>query len=69
MPGKRKRALKSPIRITLPVSVACDLERLQPALSDVVHIGGPSSVSVALHCTREVIVDPATLQARSAGEG
>jgi hypothetical protein len=59
--------LSRPIRVTLPISVAYDLEKFQKALANVARVVGCSSgVDVTCPHAREFIVDPASLQVREA---
>jgi hypothetical protein len=54
----------SRIRVTLPISVACDLQKFQRAManvSDRIHESGSSRVGMYLRA-REFIVDACTLQ-------
>jgi hypothetical protein len=60
----------APVRITLPVSVAFDLEKLQRALANVASsVGCPGFSSDwdtnRVH-TREFVIDPASLKVREA---
>ena len=74
MPSKRKHdgvpKLLGPIRFTLPISVAYDLDKFQQALANVAQMvdcaGCTSGVDVGLLRMREFIVDPASLQVREA---
>jgi hypothetical protein len=65
-----KRAVAGPIRVTLPVSVACDLDKFQRALANVAAMVGSagcaSGIGIALQQTREFVIDPASLQVREA---
>jgi hypothetical protein len=74
MPSKRKlddaAKLTSPIRLTLPISVAYDLDKFQTALANVAQMvgytGGTHKAEVNFLHVREFIVDPASLQVREA---
>jgi hypothetical protein len=61
--------VSGPIRVTLPISVAYDLDKFQRALANVATMVGctgcTSGVDVFLHA-REFVVDPASLQVREA---
>jgi len=62
------------IRVTLPISVAYDLDKFQRALANVAALVGCSEGASGLNATllhaREFVVDPASLQVReAAGEG
>lgn len=62
------------IRVTLPISVAYDLDKFQRALANVAALVGcperASGVNAALLHAREFVVDPTSLQVReAAGEG
>jgi hypothetical protein len=65
-----KKTFVGPIRVTLPVSVACDLDKFQRALANVAAMLGnarcASGIGVALQRTREFVIDPASLQVREA---
>jgi hypothetical protein len=67
---KGKKARASPIRVTLPVSVACDLEKFQRALANVAAMlgSGPRSTGTRIRFsrTREFVIDPASLQVQEA---
>ena len=60
-----------PMRITLPISVACDLEKFQRAIANVAELVGRDGWAPAVGPTvlqgREFLVDPASLQAREGG--
>jgi len=59
--------LSGPVRVTLPISVAYDLEKFQRALANVARlVGCTSGVDVSCLHAREFIVDPASLQVRDA---
>lgn len=74
MPSKRKlegaAKLSGPIRVTLPISIAYDLDKFQKALANVAQMVGctgcTSGVDVTFLHTREFVVDPASLQVREA---
>jgi hypothetical protein len=59
-----------PIRVTLPISVAYDLEQFQKALANIAQLVGctgcTSGVDVTFLTAREFVVDPASLQVREA---
>jgi hypothetical protein len=59
-----------PIRVTLPLSVAFDLDKFHHALTNVARLVGgaarTSGVDVTFQHMREFVVDPASLQAREA---
>ena len=67
---KGKKAGAGPIRVTVPVSVACDLEKFQQALANVAAILGSvprcTSTRITLSRTREFVIDPASLQVQEA---
>jgi hypothetical protein len=67
---KGKKAAAGRIRVTLPVSVACDLEKFQQALANVAAMlgSGPRSTSTRIRFsrTREFVIDPASLQVQEA---
>ncbi|MGC2197275.1 MAG: hypothetical protein WA628_21550 [Terriglobales bacterium] len=58
------------IRLTLPISVAYDLDKFQQALANVAQMVGRTGctpgVDVSVLHAREFIVDPASLQVREA---
>ena len=62
--------VSGPIRVTLPISVAYDLDKFQRALANVAAIVGctgcTSGVEVTFLHAREFVVDPASLQVREA---
>ncbi len=69
MPSKQKlegvTKFSRPIRVTLPISVAYDLEKFQRALANVARVVGcTSGVDPTCVHARELIVDPASLQVR-----
>ena len=73
MATAKERAQKvttTPIRVTLPVSVACDLEKFQTALANVAAIVGAMKLAggkgTVLPRTREFVIDPASLMVREA---
>jgi hypothetical protein len=59
-----------PIRVTLPISVAYDLEKFRKALANIAPLVGctgcTSAVDVTFLTAREFVVDPASLQAGEA---
>jgi hypothetical protein len=65
-----KKAVVGPIRVTLPISVACDLDKFQRALANVAAMlgsaGRTSGIGSAYQRTREFVIDPTSLQAREA---
>ncbi|HST08801.1 MAG TPA: hypothetical protein VLL05_00370 [Terriglobales bacterium] len=67
---KGKNAGATPIRVTVPVSVACDLDKFQRALANVAAMLGDvrrsSGIGVTLSRTREFVIDPASLQVQEA---
>lgn len=66
---KPKYAAKRPVRLTLPISVAYDLDKFEQALANLAHTMdrvGASDCSARSLCLREFIVDPASLQVREA---
>lgn len=65
---KAKRTGVGPIRVTLPISVAYDLEKCEQALSNVAQMASFAECISrgSLAGVREFIVDPASLQAREA---
>jgi len=68
--GRTQRVPANPIRVTLPVSVACDLERFQRALANVAAIVRDKHLARdsqgPLSCTREFVVDRASLEVKEA---
>jgi hypothetical protein len=74
MPSQQKldraATVSGPIRVTLPVSVAYDLDKFLRALANVARmVGCPASTSgidVSPPHMREFVVDPASLQVREA---
>ena len=58
------------IRVTLPISVACDLEKFQQALANVAAMLGSvprcTSTRISFSRTREFVIDPASLQVQEA---
>ena len=68
--GRTQKVAATPIRVTLPVSVACDLERFQRALANVAAIVGKehfaSDSQGTLSRTREFVVDRASLEVKEA---
>jgi hypothetical protein len=62
--------VSGPIRVTLPISVAYDLEKFQKALANIAQLVGcngcTSGVDVTFLTAREFVVDPASLQATEA---
>jgi hypothetical protein len=72
MPAKSKTGMTARVRVTLPISVACDLAKFQRALTNVAHCmhrGGrlPGGLGTFLR-PREFIVDAVSLQVREAPE-
>ena len=73
MPGKSETGkISGRVRVTLPISVACDLWKFQRALANVAHCmrsgGHPPDGLAACLRPREFIVDPASLQVREVPE-
>ncbi len=73
MPTSRERAQKvaaTPFRVTLPLSVACDLEKFQTALANVAAIVAAMNLArgkkAILPRTREFVIDPASLKVKEA---
>ena len=73
MATARERARKvpaTPIRVTLPLSVACDLEKFQTALANVATIVGAMNLArgkkAVLLRMREFVIDPASLEVKEA---
>ena len=74
MPSRKKpdgaARVAGPIRVTLPISVAYDLDKFQRALANVAQMigctGCTSGVDVTFLHAREFVVDPASLQVREA---
>jgi len=69
--GSRKMNTKRrPIRVTLPISVAFDLEKFERALANVSQLverrNSPSEFHGDLLQAREFVVDPASLEVREA---
>jgi hypothetical protein len=66
----RAAKISGPIRVTLPISVAYDLDKFQKALANVAQMVGctgcTSGVDVTFLHAREFVVDPASLQVREA---
>jgi hypothetical protein len=66
----RAARLQGPVRVTLPISVAFDLEKFQRALANIAqqvgHTGCTSGVDLTFLTSREFVVDPASLQVREA---
>jgi hypothetical protein len=66
----RGAKVSGPIRVTLPISVAYDLEKFQKTLANVAQLVGctgcTSGVDVTFLTAREFVVDPESLQARAA---
>jgi hypothetical protein len=64
----RSNRLSRTVRVTLPISVACDLEKFQRALANVARLvgsdGGASETNLTFLNAREFVVDPASLQVR-----
>lgn len=72
MPAKDRaqRVTATPIRVTLPISVACDLDKFQTALANVAAIVAAMNLA---HCKttvlprmREFVIDPASLNVEEA---
>lgn len=67
MASKRKRKaaeIPGPIRVTLPISVAYDLDKFQQALANLAQLAGCRAGRRAVSCRREFVIDPASLQVR-----
>ena len=68
--GKTQKVPASPILVTLPVSVACDLERFQTALANVAALMRDEHFvrhgHGVLSCVREFVVDRVSLEAKEA---
>ena len=68
----RTAKLSGAIRVTIPVSVAYDLEKFQKALANIAaQVGCPgctSGVDVTFLHARDFVIDPASLQVREAGQ-
>jgi hypothetical protein len=68
--GGCKKAVMGPFRVTLPVSVACDLVKFQKALANVAAMVGSArhatAIGVGHQQTREFVIDPTSLQVREA---
>jgi hypothetical protein len=66
----RGAKISGPVRVTLPISVAYDLEKFQRALANIAQLVGctgcTSGVDVTFQTAREFVVDPASLQVREA---
>jgi len=66
----RGAKIAGPVRVTIPISVAYDLEKFQRALANLAtqvgHPGWCSGVDVTLLTAREFVVDPASLQVKEA---
>jgi hypothetical protein len=62
--------ISGPVRVTLPISVAYDLEKFQKALANLANLVGctgcTSGVDVTFLTAREFVVDPASLQVKDA---
>jgi hypothetical protein len=67
---RNQKAAATPIRVTLPVSVACDLERFQAALANVAAIVGDKEFARSSEGTlprmREFVIDRASLEVKEA---
>jgi hypothetical protein len=68
--GKAQKVTATPIRVTLPLSVACDLEKFQTALANVAALVGAMNLAcrpkAVLPRTREFVIDPASLEVKEA---
>jgi hypothetical protein len=64
--GKARKILVTPMRVTLPVSVACDLDKFQRALANVAAIVRTMHLAGGLPRPREFVIDPASLEAKEA---
>ena len=62
---------RGPIRVTLPLSVAYDLDKFQAALRNIAHqtghTGCTSGVDITFLTAREYVVNPANLEVTVAG--
>jgi len=67
---RAQRVTGTPIRVTLPISVACDLEKFQTALANVAAIVAAMNLArgkkAVLLRTREFVIDPASLKVKEA---
>ena len=73
MPTAKERAQRVtaiPIRLTLPISVACDLDKFQTALANVAAIVAAMKLAHGkgsfLPRMREFVIDPASLKVEEA---
>jgi hypothetical protein len=66
----RGARIAAPVRVTIPISVAYDLEKFQRALANLAtqvgHARRCSGVEVTLLTAREFVVDPTSLQVKEA---
>ena len=63
---KARKILVTPMRVTLPLSVACDLDKFQRALANVEAIAGTVHLAGGLARPREFVIDPASLEVKEA---
>jgi hypothetical protein len=63
---KARKILVTPMRVTLPLSVACDLDKFQRALANVEAVVGTMHLAGALPRPREFVIDPASLEVKEA---
>ena len=73
MPAAKERAQRATatqIRVTLPISVACDLDKFQTALANVAAIVAAMNLAygkrAVLPRMREFVIDPASLMVKEA---
>jgi hypothetical protein len=67
--SRTKKFAATSVRVTLPVSVACDLDRFEIALANVAVLVGSSHslcTSQSRSRTREFVVDRASLEVKEA---
>jgi hypothetical protein len=61
----RGTTVAGPVRVTLPISVAYDLEKFQRALANLANLVGRSpGGDVTFLSAREFVVDPTSLQVK-----
>ncbi len=62
-----------PVRVSIPVSVAYDLDKLTKVLANIAKAGGhtgcTSGRDLSFETISEFVVDPATLEAKAVGIG
>jgi len=70
---KTRSTASGPIRVTLPLSVAYDLEKFQRVLANIANLTGctgcTSGVDITFLNAREFVVDPATLDVTTVAGG